>query len=828
MPEAPSKGYFVSETGVSSPAGLVRLDPSLAPDVFKGPSTPVFVCPIASAGEERDESAVFWQALRRFFQTGQGGGLSRRDGLAPALLAPYYRSRFLGSAYPIWMPGEEIPSGAVFQEGRSWTVAHLLETAVQQFAPGDDEASFLKANLFRIDRIVRQKLEESGAAGDAGRLWDESFQELQKELQVKGVEGLLLSSDLSKLRRALPSGGICIPFSPHAHLFLLSCVLDQAHQRRIADLELHCKELAPRIVALMARLQGGNWEMGDGDTSFTEQLQQLQSALEVIERAAQHIGQRSALLFVGREFQELTGLQWEKHFPRCEVQIVEGEKIFEAAKQGVDNAVAALAPLISSLRTASAALGSRDGWGADPGYLDWSLLAEAEKDLLPPVCVLLDTGTLTGRSLGAFTSCIREDDPVKIICTPVWPDPGQAEIAAVATIQQNAFVCQSTALYPDALLGELVAGIAFHGPAFFQIYAHGFPSGQGGSAAYLHTCAAVEARVFPQFCYNPSKGEFWGSRFELTRNPDSGRDWPAHYLPVKRGKEIGAIPTAWTAIDFLSVSPGFDDGFMEVPPEHWCDALVPLDAFPGGQERPDGSLVPFIWMADEALHLHKVAVAWPLIRQYYRYRDTWRYYQENTGVNNFHVNRAAADFSRQLEELASRDTPEARQARERELQQYAETAVRSAMERLATALLGNDFTALPALEDGSTEVPDVVVQVPPITVDSIVGDEAPANEGYSEMKIQAVGNPAVHQMEAEAWIDTPLCTSCGECVDNYPQVFSYNADKQAYVAAPRGGSFEDIVLAAERCPVHIIHPGTPWGDEDPGLSEWIERARPFQ
>jgi len=831
---APSNGYYIPETDISGSSGSVRLDQALAPDVFNGSPALYFNYPRTVPQEEEGKSAIFWQQMRIFFRTGRGGGLPRQSGLKPALLAPYYRSRSLGGTYPIWIPDQETLSGAVFQEGQSWTVTQLLEAAVQRFASGDDEAVLLKANLSRAARIVSMKLEESGGALAAGSLWDESFQELQKELQVKGVEGLILSSDLSKLRRTLPTGGVCIPFSPYAPFYLLSGVLDQVFQQRITKVESRCRELVPRLRALIARLQAGNWKMGTAEESVVWQ-QRLESALEVIERAALQIGQRSALLLVGREFQEMTSIHWEKHFPRCDVQVVEGDKIFEVAQRGVEEAVAGLAVLVSSLRTAVAALENRDGqagYWASSGQLEWSLFTEEEKSLLPPVCLLLDTGTLAGRAMGAFTACIREDYPIKIISSPVWPGPGQAEIAAAATVQQNAFVCQATALQPKALLGELAEGIAFHGPAFFQVYGHGFPSGPGGAIAYLHTCAAVEARVFPVFCYNPSKGEFWGSRFELTFNPDSGRDWPMHDLPARQGKELLTLSTEWTFVDFLSSSPAFDSGFMVVPPEYWGDDLVPLEAFPASLEGVDGSRVPFIWMADDTLNLYKVAVAWPLIRQYYRCRDIWRYYQENAGVNNFHVNRAAADFTRQLQQQASQDTPEARQARDLSLQAFAETAVREAMGRLATALLGNDITALPAVEKILTENPAAAVQEPSKAEAIIDEHEVPASVEQAEVAVQTVDvpevRPAPQTMEVEAWIETPMCTSCSECVDNYPQVFSYNGDKQAYVAAPRGGSFADIVLAAERCPVHIIHPGTPWDTGDPGLAEWIGRARPFQ
>jgi hypothetical protein len=34
-------------------------------------------------------------------------------------------------------------------------------------------------------------------------------------------------------------------------------------------------------------------------------------------------------------------------------------------------------------------------------------------------------------------------------------------------------------------------------------------------------------------------------------------------------------------------------------------------------------------------------------------------------------------------------------------------------------------------------------------------------------------------------------------------------------------------MAAERCPVGIIHPGTPLNPNEKDLAKWVERAKPF-
>ena len=50
---------------------------------------------------------------------------------------------------------------------------------------------------------------------------------------------------------------------------------------------------------------------------------------------------------------------------------------------------------------------------------------------------------------------------------------------------------------------------------------------------------------------------------------------------------------------------------------------------------------------------------------------------------------------------------------------------------------------------------------------------------------------------------------------------------QAYIADPEGGTFREIVEAAESCQVSIIHPGKPLNPNEPNLDDLIARAESF-
>ena len=79
----------------------------------------------------------------------------------------------------------------------------------------------------------------------------------------------------------------------------------------------------------------------------------------------------------------------------------------------------------------------------------------------------------------------------------------------------------------------------------------------------------------------------------------------------------------------------------------------------------------------------------------------------------------------------------------------------------------------------------------------------------------------------EAYIETPRCTTCDECTDLNSKMFTYDDNKQAYIAELSAGTYQQLVEAAEVCQVAIIHPGKPANLDEPGLSDLVKRAEAF-
>jgi ferredoxin len=178
-----------------------------------------------------------------------------------------------------------------------------------------------------------------------------------------------------------------------------------------------------------------------------------------------------------------------------------------------------------------------------------------------------------------------------------------------------------------------------------------------------------------------------------------------------------------------------------------------------------------------------------------------------------------ADFEKQIAELDTKHKEALEKARTEE----AETV----MDHLTSVLLDLDLSNPPEFADSTNPTkqkekkedgPKAVPSEEKISKEKKTGD--PLKEKIEVEEVEDV-------LTNDPYIDTAMCTSCNECIQKNGAVFKYNADKMAYIADPKAGSFKDIVEAAEACPVAIIHPGTPLDPAESGLEELIKRASKF-
>jgi hypothetical protein len=345
------------------------------------------------------------------------------------------------------------------------------------------------------------------------------------------------------------------------------------------------------------------------------------------------------------------------------------------------------------------------------------------------------------------------------------------QIANMAVGLNDVFVMQSAGSNLFEFREQIIKGMSYAGPALFSVY-----SGASGSATlppYLNAAAAMESRAFPAYCYDPSAGPDWASRFCLDANSQVDADWPAQSFTYEdRDHQRVCSEAAFTLADFVACDQRYARHFARVPRAKWHANMIPAAAYLHLDAKSAADKVPYVELVDCDNNLCRAIVDDRLMRAALRCREAWHSLQELGGVHNSHAERLLAKEKKSWEEHAMN-----------------EIAARAPDARSAAP------AAAPAAAASAT----------------------PA----------AAAEPEEKKSPDDAHIETPRCTTCNECTQINDKMFSYNEDKQAYIANPDAGTYAQLVEAAESCQVSIIHPGKPRNPNEPGLAELLKRAEAF-
>lgn len=348
---------------------------------------------------------------------------------------------------------------------------------------------------------------------------------------------------------------------------------------------------------------------------------------------------------------------------------------------------------------------------------------------------------------------------------------GGRQLASTAIGLGALYVLQSTSSNLLQMRDQIFHGLAYAGPALFNVFS-GATDGVSGLPPYLTAAAALESRAFPSFSFDPSAGPDLASRFVLQGNPQPDRDWPVYgfaYEDDEHQRVAEELP--FTLIDFLACDRRYAQHFARVPRAKWNGSMAPVGEFLAGKAHDLAEKVPALLAVDDDNVLQKVIVDDKLIREARHCADMWRGLRELGGVHNSHAERLLA---------------KERKAWEEQLQQ----------EREARATEPTPSAEAPVVASAAE-----VVEPPPAEATSASDDP---------------------------YIETPRCTTCNECTQINNKMFAYDANKQAYIANPDAGTYRQLVEAAESCQVAIIHPGKPRNPNEPGLDELMKRAEAFR
>ncbi|SNT09782.1 ferredoxin [Tropicimonas sediminicola] len=419
----------------------------------------------------------------------------------------------------------------------------------------------------------------------------------------------------------------------------------------------------------------------------------------------------------------------------------------------------------------------------DPVFarFDESDLTAEQMDLLPSALICLRDGVTVSAEIARAYEALACGLPITVLIQvddllgPTAPEPprnsfgaGTTRLASMAMGLNNAFVFQAASAHLFRMCRALRRGMDYDGPALFCIYSGATPSVRG-VAPYVLSAAATEARVFPNFTYDPAAGADLASRFDLSVNPQCEADWPEHVLDYEDREGQGCRERiAFSFADFAICDARYQRFCHAVPQDGWTPAMMPTAEHLAEPDEGNAIESSYVLGIDPENRLFRVVVDAKIVEAALRCNDAWRRLLELAGVNNSHALRLLA----------------------------AERKAREAAERKAEA------EPEPAL---APEPAPAVAEAPPVAAE-------PADEGAAD------GVP---------WIETARCTTCNECTQVNSAMFRYNENMQAYIADPDAGTYRQLVEAAEGCQVSIIHPGQPRNPDEPNLAELIERAAPF-
>lgn len=443
---------------------------------------------------------------------------------------------------------------------------------------------------------------------------------------------------------------------------------------------------------------------------------------------------------------------------------------------------------------------------------DWHQFSQDEWLMCPPVVSIGGDGAMYDIGFQNLSRALMSGMPIKVlICdTQVYSNTGgqactsgfigqvsdmasfgkaqhgkeeiRKEISLIAMAHRTSFVLQSTIAHVNHLLEGYIDGLNSRRPALFNIYTVCPPEhGIADDVSVQHSKLACEGRAYPLFRFDPDLGTTFAECSSLEGNPAIESDWPKYtlrYLDADKREQTMELPL--TFADFAVTEGRFSKHFRKAPQETWNGNMVLLADFVAMSEDEREGLFPYIWMTDSKNQLVRMMVSAEVVRATEERLQFWHQLKDLSGFG-----RKEDDDQLSEEQLAQR--------------------IRAELIAKVTGVL-----------NGNVAVPSNLPLTSAVSIsesEAVVGSAAPSLTADADFDA--------------AYVNSPDCTACDECMNIAPKVFKYNDKHQAMVFNPKGAKFVDIVKAAEKCPASCIHPGTAWDKNEPNIAKLQARADKF-
>ena len=505
--------------------------------------------------------------------------------------------------------------------------------------------------------------------------------------------------------------------------------------------------------------------------------------------------------------------------------------------------------------------GSYDAARDEPALsaLTWAQFTDDEFALCPPILAMGGDGAMLDIGFQNLSRLLASGKPIRVVVldTQVYSNTGgqactsgytgqvadmagfgkaqhgktevRKELALIAIAHRGVYVHQTSQAAASHLLGGVLKGLHKRRPVLINVYTpcpveHGLADDWSQHAARL----ALESRAFPFLTFDPDAGPTYADQLSLDGNPSVEDPWPTYtlrYLDEAGAEQELELPV--TIADWAATEARFKQHYKDLPAAEWNDALRPFHEFLALSLDDREGQTPYILALAKDRTLRRLRVSREMVQLAEERQQFWSQLRQLAGleiapsVRDLVATSLEADFEARSAAL--------RAEYEAKLTDLRATYPAQMARQLATALLSKAGGSA-AVAEFLAELPAAALPKngsPPVSAPT-AAPAAPAAVATAAPPAPAAAAPDDDEaLVLEAYIDSDRCTSCDECTNINKKLFAYNADKQAFIKDASAGTFKQLVTAAERCPVAIIHPGTPLNPKEKDLEKWIARAAKF-
>jgi ferredoxin len=777
------------------------------------------------------------------------------DDCLPAVLDPFRDTSRLRYDYPLFLFPPDAEKAPREAEELACPLSHWLQEAAASFAAGKDEARVLKDHAPWLEHHVRQLLHDREGPVSAAATLAESCHALGSHLKLSDADQQRLEKDLESLLKTVPKGAQLLGYGRYPALFLLlhairSQVLPRRvrFQDRIDECVRALKELIevewaksdesiePKMARDSVGPAGALFDPGalsavmdhsrGSQILSQERRGRIEQALEILES-----WEPDPVLVRFVQATTLTN-PWLNEADFCE-QVTDSNPCARAMDI-FDREAETLTAVFGALRIARLEIdGIYDAATHNPWFanFNWEAFSQDELSLVPSLIALESADHVAGDGMRSFSRLLSSGRPVQILIrVQAHNNPGagadedpfqsfRTELGYLGISHRQAAVDQSSAARHQHLLSGYLAALDATRTSLHLINTGlRHPSKLVPLNAWLVAGAAIESRAHPFFRINPEAGDYSALRMDFEGNPQPDLDWsvhPFHYRD-ENGNSV-SVELAFTFADYALLIERLREHFRFIPPDCDSPALVPMQEYLAMEPEQAYQRVPFVWAVDGNALLHRVVVSRELALASLDRLNYWRTLQEMAGVRNRYVDMAVEQTQTEERQQAKEERERLQAAHAEELEKVRREAAGDAMQRLTDVLLGMDLSSgMPGAFMPTAAGAARKAEAPPVEAEPTAQEQpTAAAEEEDEFSFD------------EPWIDTPLCTSCNDCLKVNPLLFVYNEEKQALLGDVGSATFAQLVEAAELCPAKCIHPGKPLNPDEPGLDDLIERAAPF-